>query len=82
MDGIDPWEFLSWLLYGVDLCLSRSSELEYYWFVYTTLRRTRLGSVCSVARVHLCAFPGTHLFGVPLLKLRAVEENIPKVILL
>jgi len=38
--------------------------------------------VCSVARVHLCAFPGTHLFGVPLLKLRAVEENIPKVILL
>lgn len=46
MDGIDPWEFLSWLLYGVDLCLSRSSELEYYWFVYITLRRTRLGSVC------------------------------------
>jgi hypothetical protein len=46
VDGIDPWEFLSWLLYGVDLCLSRSSELEYYWFVYITLQRTRLGRVC------------------------------------
>jgi hypothetical protein len=22
VDGIDPWEFLSWLLYGVDVCLA------------------------------------------------------------
>ena len=61
MDGIDPWEFLSWLLYGVDLCLSRSSELEYYWFVYITLQIIRLGGVCVLRPEFIFALFLTHI---------------------
>jgi hypothetical protein len=52
----------------------------YDWFVYNFTENSFGKCVCSAARVHLCTFPDKHLFGVPLLKLRAVEENIPKVI--
>jgi hypothetical protein len=79
VDGIDSWEFLSWLLCGVDLYLLRNSELRYYWLVHITLQKTRLERTCVLQPEFIFVLFLAYLFRVPLLKQRTVEENIPKV---
>jgi hypothetical protein len=78
-------EFLPWHQYSSVVC---SPELGSYRCLYITLpvsvhniTKNSVGKSTGYAgRVHVCTFPDTHVFGVPFLELRGIQENVLKVI--